>query len=194
MHYLVKRFFQPVAVAAIPSDDGKTIGFSLVNDTLGEVSVDLSLSILDMKGERKHLKDVQAVCTPDAAVIAATIDVADLPAGTLLAWRFTASNGMGGEGHFVHGTYKALELESAGLMVTHEYVEENGSVCLNVTAKGLALFVMIETDTDGKYSDNAFDLAAGETRRITFTPAKPLEDGALPEFRFYDLQSCQSVD
>ncbi len=148
-----------------------------------------------MKGVRKHLRDVQAGLQrrmrpsrrhPSMSPI--------LPAGTLLAWRFTASNGMGGEGHYVHGTYKALELEPAGLMVTHEYVEEDGSVCLNVTAKGLALFVMIETETDGKYSDNAFDLAAGETRRITFTPAKPLDGGVLPEFRFYDLHSCQSVD
>ncbi len=167
---------------------------SLVNDTLSDVSVDLSISILTMQGERRHLKDVQAVCTPDAAVTATTVEVADIPAGTLLAWHFSASNGMGGEGHYVHGSYKALELEPAGLQVTREYVEEDGSVCLNVTARGLALFVMIETETDGKYSDNAFDLAAGETRRITFTPARPLDNGELPEFRFYDLHSCQSVD
>ncbi|TCL73910.1 glycoside hydrolase family 2 protein [Rhizobium sp. BK251] len=194
MHYLVKRFFQPVAVAAIPSEDGKTIRFSLVNDTTAEVSVDISISVLTMKGERRHLKDIMAMCTPDAAVTATEIDVSDIPAGTLLAWRFTASNGMGGEGHYVHGTYKALELEPAGLAVTHEFVEENGAIDINITARGLALFVMIETDTDGKYSDNAFDLAAGESRRITFTPASPLPGGKLPEFRFYDLQSCQSVD
>jgi beta-mannosidase len=194
MHYLVKRFFQPVAVAAIPSDDGKTIRFSLVNDTLADVSVDLAVSILTVKGERRHLKDVQAVCSPDAAVTATSIDVSDIPEGTLLAWHFTASNGTGGEGHYVNGTYKALELEPAGLTVTHEYVDENGSVDINVTARGLALFVMIETETDGKYSDNAFDLAAGESRRITFTPARPLDRGALPEFRFYDLYSCQSAD
>ncbi|EJC79648.1 beta-galactosidase/beta-glucuronidase [Rhizobium leguminosarum bv. trifolii WSM2297] len=194
MHYLVKRFFQPVAVAAIPSEDGKTIRFSLVNDTLDDVSVDLSISILTMKGERKHLKDVQAMCSPDAAVTAAAIDVSDIPEGTLLAWHFTGSNGMGGEGHHINGTYKALELEPAGLAVTHEYVEENGAVDINVTARGLALFVMIETETDGKYSDNAFDLASGESRRITFTPGRPLERGKLPEFRFYDLHSCQSAD
>ncbi|WP_454849745.1 beta-mannosidase [Rhizobium binxianense] len=194
MHYLVRRFFQPVAVAAIPSEDGRTIRFSLVNDTLGDASVDLSISILTMKGERKHLKDVQAMCSPDAAVTAAEIGVSDIPEGALLAWRFTASNGMGGEGHYVHGTYKALELEPAGLTVTHEYAEEDGSVDINVTAKGLALFVMIETDVDGRYSDNAFDLATGESRRITFTPAEPLPGGRLPEFRFYDLHSCQSAD
>ncbi len=194
MHYLVKRFFQPVAVAAIPSDDGKSIRFSLVNDTLADVSVDLSISILTMKGERKHLKNLQAMCAPDAACTAATLDMSEIPAGTLLAWHFTASNGMGGEGHYVNGTYKALELEPAGLSVIREFVEENGSIDIDVTAKGLALFVMIETDVDGKYSDNAFDLAAGESRRITFTPAKPLDEGKLPEFRFYDLHSCQSAD
>lgn len=194
MHYLVKRFFQPVAIAAIPSEDGKTINFSLVNDMLADVSVDLSISLLTMKGERKHLKDVQAVCSPDAAVTAATIDVAEIGEGTLLAWRFTASNGMGGEGHYVNGTYKALELEPAVLTVTHEYVEASGAVDINVIARGLALFVMIESETDGKYSDNAFDLAAGESRRITFTPAQPLERGRLPDFRFYDLHSCQSAD
>ncbi len=32
---------------------------------------------------------------------------------------------------------------------------------------------MIESDTPGRFSDNAFDLAAGETRRITFTPKTP---------------------
>ncbi|MBX5009382.1 glycoside hydrolase family 2 protein [Rhizobium lentis] len=194
MHYLVKRFFQPVAVAAIPAEDGRTIRFSLVNDTLSDVSVDLSISLLTMKGERKHLKDVQAVCSPDAAVTAATIDLSDISEGTLLAWHFTASNGMGGEGHYVNGTYKALELEPSGLTVTHEYVEASGAVDINVTARGLALFVMIESETDGKYSDNAFDLASGESRRITFTPAKPLENGRPPEFRFYDLHSCQSAD
>ncbi|OWV77345.1 beta-mannosidase [Rhizobium sp. R339] len=194
MHYLVKRFFQPVAVAAIPSEDGKTIRFSLVNDTLADVSVDLSISLLTMKGERKHLRDVQAVCSPDAAVTAATIDISEIGEGTLLAWRFTASNGMGGEGHHVQGTYKALELEPSGLVVTHEYVEASSAIDINVTAKGLALFVMIESETDGKYSDNAFDLAAGESRRITFTPAHQLERDKLPDFRFYDLHSCQSAD
>ncbi|QKK23471.1 beta-mannosidase [Rhizobium hidalgonense] len=194
MHYLVKRFFQPVAVAAIPAEDGKTIRFSLVNDTLNDVSVDLSISLLTMNGERRHLKNVQAMCSPDAAVTAAAIDVSDIAEGTLLAWHFTASNGMGGEGHYVNGTYKALELEPSGLTVTHEYVEASGAIDINVTAAGLALFVMIETEADGKYSDNAFDLAPGESRRITFTPAHPLERGKLPDFRFYDLHSCQSAD
>lgn len=193
MHYLVRRFFQPVSVAAIPSEDNKTIRFSLVNDTNADVTADISVSLLKLDGERVPLTTAHAVCTPDAAVVALSIDADQVPADCLLAWRFTASNGMGGEGHYAHGTYKALELQPAGLTVLREEKEENGTVELTVTAKGLALFVMIESETEGRYSDNAFDLAAGESRRIVFTPAKP-SAGGVPEFRIYDLQSSQSVD
>ncbi|MFJ6323593.1 MULTISPECIES: glycosyl hydrolase 2 galactose-binding domain-containing protein [unclassified Rhizobium] len=193
MHYLVRRFFQPVSVAAIPSEDNKTIRFSLVNDTNADVTADISVSLLKLNGERVPLSTAHAICTPDAAVTALSIDADQVPADCLLAWRFTASNGMGGEGHYVHGTYKALELQPAGLTVLREEKEENGTVELTVTAKGLALFVMIESEIEGRYSDNAFDLAAGESRRIVFTPAKPIA-GGVPAFRIYDLQSSQSVD
>jgi beta-mannosidase len=193
MHYLVRRFFQPVSVAAIPSEDNETIRLSLVNDTITDVTVDIAVSLLKLDGERVPLTTAHAVCTADAAVTALSIDASQVPDDCLLAWHFTTSNGMGGEGHYVHGTYKALELQPAGLTVQRKEIEENGAVELTVTAKGLALFVMIESGTEGRYSDNAFDLAAGESRRIVFTPAKPL-GGVFPDFRIYDLQSSQSVD
>ncbi|NEI72995.1 glycoside hydrolase family 2 protein [Rhizobium lusitanum] len=192
MHYLVRRFFQPVSVAAIPSEDNKTIRFSLVNDTNADITADISVSLLKLDGERVPLTTAHAVCTPDAAITALSIDADQVPADCLLAWRFTASNGMGGEGHYVHGTYKALELQPAGLTVLREETTENGTVELTVTAKGLALFVMIESEVEGRYSDNAFDLAAGESRRIVFTPASPLT-GGMPDFRIYDLETSQSV-
>ena len=53
---------------------------------------------------------------------------------------------------------------------------------------------MLESPTAGRYSDNAFDLCAGESRRIIFTPNTALPAGALPEFRIYDLYTCQSAD
>ncbi|MDL2405658.1 glycoside hydrolase family 2 protein [Rhizobium calliandrae] len=193
MHYLVRRFFQPVSVAAIPSEDNKTIRFSLVNDTSADVTVDIAVSLLKLDGERVPLASAHAACTSDQAVTAFSIDALQVPADCLLAWHFTASNGMSGEGHYVHGTYKALELQPAGLTVQREEIEENGTVEFTVTARGLALFVMIESETEGRYSDNAFDLGAGESRRIVFTPAKPYA-GSVPDFRFYDLQSSQSVD
>lgn len=194
LHYMARRFYQPVAVAAIPSEDGREIRLSLVNDTLADVTVTINLSVLTLSGERRPLKSVEAVCSPDAAVTALAIAADEIPADCILAWGFTASNGMGGEGHYVASTYKALDLEPPGLEFSVSPTGD-GALDLLVQAKGLALFVMLESATAGRYSDNAFDLAAGESRRITFTPvATPAApDGASPQFRIYDLYSCQSA-
>ena len=37
----------------------------------------------------------------------------------------------------------------------------------------------------------SFDLAAGENRRIIFTPSAPVSEP--PDFRIYDLYQCQST-
>jgi beta-mannosidase len=190
LHYMAKRFFQPVAVAAIPSADGSEICFSLVNDTLDDVTVTLNLSILTLKGERQPLQSIEAVCSPDAAVTALAIAADTVPADCLLAWRFSASNGSGGEGHHVMRSYKALELEPPGL----EFWVSSagyGAFDILVQSHGLALFVLIESETPGRYSDNAFDLAAGENRLVRFTPTEPTAQP--PNFRIYDLHSCQSA-
>ena len=190
LHHAARRFFQPVAVAAIPSEDGSDIRISLVNDTMEDVTVTINLSTVSLDGRRTSLKSVDAVCSPDAAVTALTLSAADLPPDAILFWSFTASNGMGGEGHYVHGTYKALDLEPPGLEISVSPSGDSALVIL-VQASGLALFVMLESDTPGRYSDNAFDLAAGESRRITFTPSAA--GSGMPEFRIYDLYSCQSA-
>jgi beta-mannosidase len=190
LHYMARRFFQPVAVAAIPSEDGEDIRISLVNDTPADVTVTINLSLLTLSGERKPLRSIEAVCTPDAAVTALTVPVSDLPENSILAWTFTASNGTGGDGHYVRGTYKALDLQPAGLELSMSPAGD-GAVDILVQAKGLALFVLVESSTAGRYSDNAFDLAAGESRRITFTSATQTD--AVPNFRIYDLHSCQTA-
>ncbi|CAN7344752.1 beta-mannosidase [Neorhizobium tomejilense] len=190
LHYMAKRFFQPVTVAAIPSDDGQEIRFSLVNDTAVDVTVILNLSLLAVQGERNSLRSIEAVCTPDAAVTVLTLPSADIPDGSILAWSFTASNGMAGEGHHVPGSYKALELEPARLALAVSPCGD-GAFDLVVKAEGLALFVLIESGTAGRYSDNAFDLASGESRSIRFTPAAPTD--AIPQFRIYDLYSCHAA-
>lgn len=191
LHYVARRFFQPVAVAAIPSEDGNEIRISLVNDTMEDVTATINLSTVSLGGTRTPLKSVDALCSPDAAVTAVGLSASDLPPDAILFWSFTATNGMGGEGHYVHGTYKALDLAPPGLEVSMSPAGD-GAIDLLVQASGLALFVMVESDTPGRYSDNAFDLAAGESRRITFTPSEP--SAAAPVFRIYDLYSCQSAD
>lgn len=190
MHYMVRRFFQPVSVAAIPSADGKEIAFSMVNDTAEPVTVELQTFLVSLDGQRTPLAAVAGTCSPDRAATLATIAAFDIPEGDLLFWSFEASNGMRGEGHHVNGTYKALDLKPSGLTLDVAPAGE-GAFDVTVKASGLALHVMIEADVAGRYSDNAFDLLAGETKVIRFTPKVPFDAGELPRFSAFDLESCQ---
>lgn len=191
LHYIARRFFQPVTVVAIPDAKRNLVRFSIVNDTAEPVDVDVSLFLLSLSGERTPLRTASCVGSPDRATTFATIDAAEIPPQALLAWSFTTSNGMAGEGHHVGGTYKALDLEPSSLALAAKPLAD-GTVEITVKAAGLALFVMLESETPGRYSDNAFDLASGESRRIVFTPASPSGEGEVPQFRVYDLHSCQA--
>jgi len=188
MHYMVRRFFQPVAVAAIPSKDGETIGFSVVNDTAEPVTVKLDTWLVSLSGERRPYRTAEGVCGPDRAEMLISVFAADLPEDTLLFWSFEASNGMTGEGHHVSVNYKALDLQPSGLALDVS-PRGDGAFAVTASARGLALHVMLEADVPGRWSDNAFDLTAGARRTVTFTPA---QGGAVPKFRWLDLHSCQT--
>jgi beta-mannosidase len=162
----------------------------MVNDTAAPVTVELQTFVVSLSGERQPLTAAAGTCSPDRADTLMTIAASDIPKDALLFWSFEASNGMRGEGHHVQGTYKALDLEPSGLSISATPVGD-GSYGVTVSATGLALHVMIEADVEGRYSDNAFDLTAGQSRVIRFTPRQPLAAGAGPVFTGYDLHSCQ---
>lgn len=190
LHYAARRFFQPVAVSAVPSEDGKSIRFSMVNDTPDDVEIDMNIFALALDGVRIPLKSANGTCGPDAAASLTEIDLDQLAPGALLSWNFIASNGMMGEGHHVRETYKALDLRPS--VLSHQVKTlDNGDMEVEVKAEGLALFVMVEADVAGRYSDNLFDLAAGESRRIVFSPSDKSQT-AKPSFKLFDLYTSQS--
>ncbi len=192
LHYMARRFFQPVNVVAIPSEDGTSIAFFMVNDTLEELTVDMNLFAVTLDGERLPIRTATGTCPPDRSAPLLTLDETDIPVDALLAWSFIASNGMSGEGHLALQPYKALELQPSGLETSVAPLAD-GRFEIAVSATGLALFVMLEADCPGRFADNAFDLHAGMSRRVTFTPTTPLGDGQAPQFRTYDFQSCQQL-
>jgi beta-mannosidase len=190
MHYQARRFFAPVALFAIPSKDGKTIEMSMVNDLLDNTEVSAEFYTVGLDGTRRPLKSAKATCRPDKSMVLATVDVSAIGTDRLLFWDFRTSAGTEGRGHHLVATYKTLDLEDAGLgHVVSEQADGTWSIALS--SKGLALFVSIEADCAGRFSDNAFDMLAGESRTITFTPE---EDGAKPSFVVRDLHSCQATE
>ncbi|MCV3737361.1 glycoside hydrolase family 2 protein [Rhizobium sp. TRM96647] len=191
MHYMARRFFQPVAVAAIPSKDGKRIDVSVVNDTAEAVEVSFVSRLVSLSGEASAFRTVSGTCGPDRAETLLSIDASDIPQDAVLFWSFQASNGMSGSGHHSPVPYKALDLVPSGLALTAA-PGVDGTFDVTVSAQGLALHVMVEANVAGRWSDNAFDLLAGEEKRLAFSPAQPLAAGERPAFHALDLHSCQS--
>ena len=159
-----------------------------VNDTAEPVELVLCLSTLTLDGKRIALSRETGQCPPDKAVELARVERRTLSPGYLLAWDFIATNGMSGAGHHVADTYKALDLQPAGLSKTVS-ANGGGTFRIEIRARGLALFVMVESDRKGRFSDNLFDLAAGESRVLQFKPETGAADEPPPDFRIYDLHS-----
>ncbi len=81
--------------------------------------------------------------------------------------------------------WKTYDLVPAGL--THTARRADGGWAITVSAERLALFVALEADLAGRFSDNAFTLFPGYPATITFTPDTP---GAVPQFTLRDLHSA----
>jgi len=190
MHYQARRFFAPVAVFAIPSRDGETIDLAMANDTAELAEVTAEFFTVSMDGQTTPLTSARGTCRADAASTLIAIQSASIPEGHVLMWTFLGSDGSEGRGHHINGTYKQLELEPPGLG-TRTVHKADGSYEITLTSKGLALFVLVEASRAGRFSDNAFDMTAGESRTIIFTPESASADC---EFVIRDLHSCQATD
>ena len=190
MHYQARRFFSPVAVFAIPSQDGETIDLAMANDTAELAEVSAELFTVAMDGKTTPLTSARGTCRPDAASTLISIQASSIPEGHMLMWSFHGSDGSEGRGHHINGTYKQLELEAPGLSV-RKVRKADGTYEITLNSEGLALFVLVEADRAGRFSDNAFDMTSGESRTITF---KPDDGDADCEFVIRDLYSCQAAD
>ena len=190
MHYQARRFFAPVNIFAIPSPDLTAIDIAMVNDLAEPAEISAEFFTVSMDGQRRPLTTARGTCGPDASSTLVSISADSVPPGSVLMWTYSASDGSSGGDHHVNGTYKQLELEAPALS-SRTTRQPDGCYEIALTSAGLALFVVIEASIEGRFSDNVFDLTAGESRTITFTPAI---SGQEAEFTIRDLHSCQSAD
>jgi beta-mannosidase len=190
MHYQARRFFEPATLVAIPSQDGAGIEMRMINDLADNIEISADFYTVDLAGARHPLRSARATCRPDEAMTLETIAASEIPRDHLLFWDFRTSAGHEGRGHHVVTTYKALDLAPAGLMHDVRPAGE-GRWHISLNSAGLALFVMLEADVAGRFSENAFDMLSGESRIITFTAEDP---SAMPRFVLRDLESCQAAE
>jgi beta-mannosidase len=186
LHYMAKRFYQPVLVTAVPGADGITI--RAVNDRAAPVNLKVTLNAVRMDGTVRALPGATATVSPDAACTVTQLAPDALAADEMLAivWA-NAANGqpMGGD-VWAPRPYKEYDLRDPGL--THLVTRDGDGWKVTVSAQALSLFATVQADQPGRFSNAAFTLFPGAPAVVTFTPATP--GGPAPQFTLCDLYSA----
>ncbi len=183
LHHMSRAFYAQVFVSAVPLKAG--IQLRAVNDGARPVALTVTASAVAMDGSMRPLCSQTLQVGPDVAVLALTVPADALQGGEMLAYVWAGDEGQRGGDHFAPKPYKSYDLLPAGLSLT--VAENDDGFDLRITAENLALFVAVEANQPGRFSQNAFALFPGHAARLTFTPKSK---GQTPRFTLRDLHSA----
>ncbi|MEM8655800.1 MAG: glycoside hydrolase family 2 protein [Pseudomonadota bacterium] len=183
LHHAARRFYADVIVAAVPTERG--IDLRVVNDGTNAASVRLDVFAVSMTGERRALQTAKVIAPTERAVLGVSVLADALLDGEILMFDWSVDDGPVQTDHFAPRPYKTYDLQPAG--ITTEIVRERETWAITLSAQNLALFVAMEADHPGRFSDNAIDLVPGRPVTIRFAPSDPQ---VAPAFTIRDLHSA----
>ena len=185
LHHMAHHFFAPVTVVAIP--DGDQIRFMGLNETNEEVSLTLEPSISDMSGQNRslpaHSKEIAAQSTGEIC----SVQRSKIGDDALLCFGWSTVSGLSGFDHVMTSPYKGLPLLDPNIEMTVS--EINAGYEITITAQKLALFVSLESNIAGRFSDNALTLLPGQPVTLTFVPKDKSKATHTTRFTLRDLYS-----
>jgi beta-mannosidase len=168
LHYMAKRFFNPINVVAVP--DGDQLLLKAINDTADKAAIELEVQAVDADGGARVIATANVKTSPDKAVVATRIALDDLGPNEFLFFTWTGEDGRPlGENDYFPKPYKAYEVGDATVSARLDGTE------LVLTANKPALFVTAAVDVPGYFSDNAVTLLPGREVRLSFTPRHGVE-------------------
>ena len=165
LHHAARHFYAPVVVVAVPTTEG--IDLRVVNDRMDAVSVEIEACAVSTEGELRSLERTTLEAPADRAVSSLLIPSDALSDNEILVYQWTV-DGTQHSDHFALRPYKAYPLIDAGIETQIE--EHTNYVTLTLSAQRLALFVAVEADQPGRFSDNGFHLVPGQAVTLRFAP------------------------
>jgi beta-mannosidase len=133
-----------------------------------------------MQGDLRLLGEFHGTVGGDAVALTA-IAQDTLEFDEMLHFTWATDTGQTGRDIFASRPFKDYDLQPPALTM-----QVTGNQ-ITVTAKSLALFVAVEADVKGRFDINAFDMTAGETVTVIFSPA---DSAKTPTFTLRDLHSA----
>jgi len=182
LHHMARRFYAPLYPAVVPDGDGWAV--QVINDTPQDQAMPLSIIAMTAHGAARSVVE-ETVEAPENAS-GTPIPLPSFNDDELLVLNWTAPDGQAYAETFAPRPYKTYDLIAPEIEMA---VSDVAPLTLTLKASNLALFVAIEADVPGRFSDNAFPLLPGVEKSLTFVPQTP---GAQPTFTVRELYSATS--
>lgn len=183
LHFHARRFFAPVALAALRDARGAT-GVSLLNDRTRRVRGELRTRVMTLDGkvlrdERKAVEMAPLSATRVAGYRDAELLGKADPASTVAVFELRAEGEPSARAVVYFAPAKRIAWKDAGLNATVRLDPAHpGAYLLDVSASSLARAVWIDFgDLDADLSDNALTLLPGE--RVTLNVTSDASEDAL---------------
>jgi beta-mannosidase len=171
LHYMAKRFFNPVIVSAV--ENGDKIEFWVTSDLNEEISGELSIKVLTFEGDNvcRYASGIEIRPLASQKVLSLRLskllDRSVKRENIMIEMKFNSENITHRNFYFL-APFKSLELPESDLS---SKVEEKGSFEITIHAPKTALFVWLDAgNIHGEFSDNCFHMTAGETIKVSFYP------------------------
>jgi beta-mannosidase len=170
LHYMARRFYAPVLITARIAGD--EIIVSAVHDLPEAFETEVEVRAVSVHGTKTTLYKQKHMLIGDGQELT-RMDRFNYRQETILFVMWTDEQGVQRRSHLTPMPYKHMELPNPEL--SSSVAVKAGALSITIRAKNLALYVALECHVAGHFSDNAFDLFAGETTTITFTPDNPVD-------------------
>lgn len=161
LHYLARRFYQPVMVTAQPDPATGEVVIWAVNDTPAPVRLAVSARAVTFAGDMAEIGGWQATVPETGAVEIARL--APLDADAFLHFDWTDGGAQQGENDYLPLRPKAYDLGQPQVCAV-EGVDAQGRATVTLTTDRPALWVTWDHGGDRVWSDNAVTLLPGRAR------------------------------
>ena len=178
LHYFAKRFFAPLMVTSVPTEDGVEIW--AVNDRLKPVEANLRVRVVDFSGKTLLSFGVKKRLPAGSSVLLkkyAIKNLVDHPTQAFLSFDLKAGGETASNEHFF-AEYKKCALPKVKIRTKTEAARSGFAVTLTADAPAFSVRLDV-TGVRGEFDDNGFCLLPGEPKRVVFTPK---EEVSLKQF------------
>ncbi len=170
LHYFVREAFKPVLPVIFREDS--EIKIAIANDNLQPTDYNLRVTLYDFKGNALWQKDEKITLAANTSQTYMTIAEQELlskgQTNSMVLEAQVMNNGdVAAQNLFYFKDVKALQLEKPVIEKTVDKTGEN-QFSVALTTNVLAKNVSLSTSSDGRFSNNFFDMLPGKAYTIQF--------------------------